>query len=484
MQDPTQRSWLQKWFLTRPIHRIFTYANLTILVLLIGTLSLGVRQYMHYQRCSDTVAESNTLNFQFNTLQQYLSGALIEGKQFDLDRITRESQQLTRQADRLQQNTLVPDSLKSYLLSEQKMTQLLVKLHEIRDNSEWGSRQIAGVITQLNTMAADLQQLRLQLNEYTQNIISGLHKVIIGFLGLFVGLSCMLLYSLNQSIARPLLELSVMVHRNLSPAPHNQADKPVMTMQRLLEETQQLVQNTGGNTIPPPPLTLPDQKQYLAIARGSIFLHAKHALTNLTNGILNYTQQLIDLEPNEGAEMQQTILTSLYREEERLAALVRCLRKCTGTNQGKLLPVAFTDFIENLKLTLAKSMASQGVQLHIQADPVILSEFPPLNAISLLICMTILEGGCLCVRNEADPENKWVKLTVERSDQEDAILIFSNGVGDWQGCNQLDATLWPDCSLCSTWMQQQGGMLVIPGPDDSNQNITIRLSTTFSHPSS
>lgn len=93
--------------------------------------------------------------------------------------------------------------------------------------------------------------------------------------------------------------------------------------------------------------------------------------------------------------------------------------------------------------------------------------------------MTLLEGGRLCVQDDANPENRWIRLTVEGSDQGEAILRFSNGADDWHACNNLDATLWPDRTLCKAWIQEQGGTLSLPTPSDTNGNITLRLSALY-----
>ncbi|PIE58813.1 MAG: hypothetical protein CSA33_01295 [Desulfobulbus propionicus] len=475
MQDFTQSSWLQKLFLTRPLTHIFTYANLIILILLIGTLSLGARQYIHYQRSSDTVAHSDSLNFQFNALQQYLASALLEGRQFDLERITKESRQLSRQSDKLLHNPFIPESLKPYLLSEQEMMQLLVQLQAIKDSGQWDSKQVAAVISRLHDMAADLQQFRLQVNEYSQNILSGIHKVIIGFLGLIVAINCALLFSLNQSIAAPLLSLASRVHRQTSDDRSTEEGDAALTMHRLLTETTQLLDNSISLSAASAPLTA-SRRQYLAIARGTIFLHAEHALTNLTNGILNYTQQLADLQQNPDKEMQYAILQSLQKEENRLASLVRCLRKCTGVNKGKLLPVAFEDFIENLRLTLAQSMAAEGITLQTSTANVSMHDLPPLNAVILLVCMTILETGRVCLQAAAAPEKKWICLKVQQSGQDAAFLTFSNGVHDWDARHLLDTTLWPDRKQCTEWLQQQGGTINFPLSPADEQLITVQFS--------
>lgn len=195
------------FFSSLPIKRIFPILTGCILILLLGVLVLGSRQYMLYSQCTNAVATSDKLLFEFTALQKYLSESLVGTNQVNVSRVSEKFEQLNAMTGELKANTLVADSLKNGLVSRGDYVALVADLQMMQDNPAVLKEKKTSLIQQLNTINNRLQSFRISLSDYTQAILQGLHNIIIGILGLFFVLSCTLLYTLSRYIGPSLVRL-------------------------------------------------------------------------------------------------------------------------------------------------------------------------------------------------------------------------------------------------------------------------------------
>ncbi len=123
------------FFSSLPIKRIFPILTGCILILLLGVLVLGSRQYILYSQCTNAVATSDKLLFEFTALQKYLSESLVGGtNQVNVSRVSEKFEQLNAMTGELKTNTLVADSLKNGLASREDYVALVADLQMMQDN--------------------------------------------------------------------------------------------------------------------------------------------------------------------------------------------------------------------------------------------------------------------------------------------------------------------------------------------------------------
>ena len=195
------------FFSSLPIKRIFPILTGCILILLLGVIALGTRQYMLYSQCTNAVATSDKLLFEFTALQKYLSESLVASNQVNVSRVSEKFEQLNAMTSELKANTLVADSLKNGLVPRDDYVGLVADLQMMQDNPAVLKEKKIALIQQLNTINNRLQSFRISLSDYTQAILQGLHNIIIGILGLLFVLTCTLLYTLSRYIGPSLVRL-------------------------------------------------------------------------------------------------------------------------------------------------------------------------------------------------------------------------------------------------------------------------------------
>ena len=81
------------------------------------------------------------------------------------------------------------------------------RLRAIQEQRQEKTKETAELVRSLNNTNVGLQQFRFSLSDHNQTILLGLHRIIVGALGLIVVLSCTLLYLLNRHLATPMLNL-------------------------------------------------------------------------------------------------------------------------------------------------------------------------------------------------------------------------------------------------------------------------------------
>ena len=197
-QGPTVSRW-SHW----PLNRLFAAITTTVLVFLALVLVLGVRQYLLYHQCRDAVTSSDRLLFQFTAIKEHLNESLLAGKDINLRAFNGELQHLEKEVEGLTGNILVPEGLKGSLPTRVDLVGLEVQLRAIQEQRQEKTKETAELVRSLNNTNIGLQQFRFSLSDHNQTILLGLHRIIVGALGLIVVLSCTLLYLLNRHLATP-----------------------------------------------------------------------------------------------------------------------------------------------------------------------------------------------------------------------------------------------------------------------------------------
>ena len=238
--DPHPRRRPRGW-IGLPLNRLFAAITAVVLACLLLVTALGVRQYLLYHRCQQAVAASDRLLFRFTSIKGHLNESLILGAEVNLQNLNNELQQLEGEAEGLHRNLLVPEGLKPSLLSRVDLVNLEVRLRAVQERREEKVREAAELVRALTAANIGLQQFRLHLGDHTQAILLGLHRIIVGALGLIVALTCSLLILLNHHLAAPMLRLCALTAR---PGASGGAGDAACSLQELTERVAGLL--TGG----------------------------------------------------------------------------------------------------------------------------------------------------------------------------------------------------------------------------------------------
>ena len=437
-----------------PLQRIFQSITGLVLVFFTLILILGVRQYLLYDQCRLAVSTSDRLLFQFTTIKDHLNESLIQGQEINLRKLSDELQLLDKEVAHLGAGILVPEGLKPSLPSRVDLIGLEVQLRSIQEQPKEKNQEIVTLVRALSGINVGLQQFRFGLGDHTQRILLGLHKIIAGALGLVVVLSSTLLYLLNQSLTAPILALCRV--SGLEQGERCSIKALTEQIERLLEE--------ANNQPPAAPADglLENLHQrahrFRSTVLGVMGAELASELTNRLNGILNYTQTLIDVEGKErGPQLRGDILPLLMHEEKKAAELVSIVQRVGHWQPAHPSSVPLQQLFAQLLLLQEKILRAESITLEVPTDNRCEALVPAGDL--WLVLLTLINQGRHSLRlNGADSKPpKRITVLAEPMDQQGTIrLLLSNSNGTWL---EGDNTLWPDRSFCTQLLQEHRGTL-------------------------
>jgi len=444
-----QKSFLSKW----PLHRIFRTTTALVLIFFSVILILGVRQYLLYNQCRQAVAAGDQLLFQFTTVKDHLNESLVKGQEINLQNLNKELQLLNNDVNELSANLLVPEGLKGSLPSRVDLVGIEVKLRSIQEQPQGNNQETVALIRTLGEMNLGLQQFRFGLGDHTQRILLGLHKIIAGALGLMVVLSCTLLYRLNQSLTEPLMALCD------ASGVENGASCSFIALIEKIEWLQQQVNQqpaSQAENMPEDPIAL--AQRYRSTVLGVMGTELASELTNRINGVLNYTQTLVDVEgKEEGPQLRNDILPLLLHEEKRAAEMVGIMQRVGQWQPTRPSSIALERVFTQICLLLDKPLRAESVTLDIPLKTKIEALVPAGDL--WLILLTLLDQGRRSLKKatNSDSSPKEIHLRLESTAQAEKIrLELSNSSGGWiEGAPML----WPKREFCERLLQQHHATL-------------------------
>ncbi|MGE4559626.1 MAG: hypothetical protein AB7E77_05475 [Desulfobulbus sp.] len=441
-----------------PLQRIFHTITGLVLVFFTVILILGVRQYLLYDQCRLAVAAGDRLLFQFTTIKDHLNESVVGGQEVNLRNLSEELQLLNKEVSHLSSDILVPEGLKSSLPSRVDLIGLEVQLRSIQEKPDEKNHETVALIRALSGINIGLQQFRFGLGDHTQRILLGLHKIIAGALGLIVVLSCTLLYLLNQSLTAPIMALC-----RLSGVEAGAS----CSLKALTAQIERLQVQAGAlGSTPCPDSSEPEAlhqraHRFRCIVLGVVGTELASELTNRLNGVLNYTQTLIDVEDKEeGPRLRADILPRLVHEEKKAAELVGIVQRVGHWQPARPSSIPLQRLFTQLTRLLEKILRAESITLELPDD----NRFEvlvPAGDLWLVLLTLITQGRrSLNQKKTVNAQTaKRISIAVDPDEQQGQghlRLRLSNSSGTWL---EDDSGLWPDRTFCIQLMQQHRAQL-------------------------
>ncbi len=447
-----------------PLNRVFFAITAAVLVFLALVLALGVRQYLLYHQCSQAMTEGDQLLFQFTAVKDHLNESLILREEVNLRALNGELQSLEKAAEALARNLLVPESLKATLPSRVDLVGLEVRLRSIQEQPQEKIRETAELARLLNSVNIGLQQFRFGLSDYTQTILLGLHKIIVGALGLIVTLSCTLLYLLNRRLAAPILELCTLT----APAGEEDDDAPC-SLRMLTTRVRDLLAGAEQRRARPEEVSPDDPEQlrraalrYRYAVTGCIGAELTSELTNRINGVINYTQTLIDIDEQGGDRKQSVVVQqSLVSEEKKTAELVGAMQRIGQWQPARASSVSLPTLFRLLALVFEKPLRAESITLDL---PIECNQEAAIAAGDLwLVLLALMQQGRRAL-NRALPgkqSEKRLQIACQTHPGENRrlTLTLTNTAAAWD--DDSAGAVWPPLAFCTDLLQMHGASLAL-----------------------
>ena len=178
-----------------------------VIVFLVAITALGVKQYFLYQHCTETVSLSNQLLFGFTSIKEHISETLLTGGRVNIQEVSREIQGFDGQIKKIGDDILIPEELKASFISQVDMVSLVVQLRAVQGSEEQDPQKMATLAASLRSVSGRLLKFHEVLSAYTQSLLLGLHRVVVGTLALVVFVVCSMLFFMHRYISEPILKL-------------------------------------------------------------------------------------------------------------------------------------------------------------------------------------------------------------------------------------------------------------------------------------
>lgn len=449
-----------------PLKRLFLAITALVLLFLATVLALGIRQFLLYRQCSQAVEAGDRLLFQFTALKDHLNHSLVLGEEVDLRSLDGDLQQMEKEAQELAGNILVPEGIKAYLPSRVDLVGLEVRFRAIQGQRQQKIRETDELVHTLGSINTGLQQFRFALGDHTQSILLGLHKIIAGALGMIVVLTCVILYLVNTSLAAPILALCRLTTPNEEGGGNGEQscslDLLHARMRTVLAQQAACPEKTS-----PVDAGHPDRIKNAALlyrygVTGCIGTELASELANRINGVINYSQALIDLNDQEGSQRQRAaILPSLVGEAHKTGETIRALQRIGQWQRNQTASLPLPILFQCLSLVLEKPMRAESITLRLPSDC-------PYEAMITagdlwLIVLTIIQLGRRILHGTTRPTpeqcTQWlaIEYSVTPGENQRLALLLFHSKTSWE--EERPDPLWPSLAFCAQLLQTYGATL-------------------------
>ncbi len=232
---------MKKFLHNLELRMVFQIIVGVVIVLLVAITALGTKQYFLYKHCREAVSLSNQLLFGFTSIKEHISETLLTGGRVDVQEVSREIQGFEDQIKEIGDDILIPDELKASFISQVDMVSLVVQLRAVHGSEKPSPRKMGELTSSLRSISGRLLHFHGVLCAYTQSLLLGLHRVMVGTLALVVFVLCFMLFFMHRYISEPILRLHrsicKIVYGEEDVQEHSSVKASIADISRLLQET-------------------------------------------------------------------------------------------------------------------------------------------------------------------------------------------------------------------------------------------------------
>lgn len=229
----------------------------------------------------------------------------------------------------------------------------------------------------------------------------------------------------------------------------------------------------------PEAITAPQHFQrYCYTASGVVSNEFASSITNLVNGTINYTQQLIDLSEQVKTRPEAVkILGNMLVEEKKIARLAANMLLAGGKYQSKGTGTTLNTFIQGISAVFKKPLQSESIELFIDC-PNDCTVKIPINTL-WLVTLTILQLGRSSLLQSTSANQKSISIACSQYPEKQQLTIqYTNSTQSWDIATLQNHPIWPSLDYCTQLMQQNHGDLTCHGKEELLPH-TLTLSLPY-----
>jgi signal transduction histidine kinase len=460
---------------------IFTGSTICLLFIVIF---LASKQYFLYRHCEQIVNSSQNLLFQFTGMKEHINDTLLSQKPLNSSILIKEINNLDKELTRVLDDILIPEEFKLAFITQVDLVNITVGLRNLQNTPEAPTIiQLAALSTQLRSISTKLTGFHQLITRYTQTQLMGLHRALVGMLALVVATVSIMLLVLTRYITTPIIHYC----RSLFPT-KSSGEISLFTLNAAIESlaSQQSEKNDQIATVTDeqwPVKELARLYRYSSI--GHLLAGLSHELTNLSNGVINYTQALIDLI----SELQldsdsKNVLEKLFSEEKKMSQiLTEMILFTSGSENGEMQTLTLEEIFTHIKTLTRGTLKTDNIELAITLTDNKVSLNYHVSDLQLVILSAIQSSRTALnerLQNSA-PDKKRIEIAINDDSITEShiiISIYDNGA-PWKLEKSLHGNSpnnpWHNMNFCKQFLQTFDGNLDVIREEDQLNLCTISI---------
>jgi hypothetical protein len=470
---------MKNFFSQISLKRIFSLFTFGTIALLLVVIFFAGKQYLLYRQCESLVQSSQHILFQFTGIKEHINETFLANTPLDSSKIIPEIQGLDDELTYILKDVLIPEEFKLNFISQVDLVHLTVNLRNIQNSNSRADRaQKAKLTIQLRTIHAKLTAFNQLITRYTQKQLLGLHKALVGLLTLIIAIVSLMLLIINQYITSPILHYC----KALFPK-----EKDTISLFTLHKSIENMASRPSAKDIVPNQDNVNEMSRlYRNSSIGNLLGGISNELTNRSNGILNYTQAILDLSQDLQLDHDsRVLLQKLFTEEKKMSKLLMHMIQFTCSSEdGAPKSLSLEELFSPITGLVQGTLKNDRIDLHIKlSNP---SRILNYHVSDLqLVILSALQSSRVALNNsdtreqQHDTKKIQVSFTDERLAENRVIIVIEDNGAPWktniQNTVPVTERPWHNMRFCNDFLQTFGGSLQLNRKNGSGNQCVIDI---------
>lgn len=273
---------------------------------------LGLLQYRFTHEYDTIIYQGEKILFRFDTLRELLTRSMLAGTTADVEDVAGKIDALNVDLNRLLENPLVPGEYKLALINQVDLPGMALLARKVAQDPEDG-KTVLQLHDQLRSLADNLLQFDRVLTSQMKTRLIRFQGLAIGALTLIIASVSLLVLFLYQKALMPLITLDQYLQQTNLRDPLPVDTKACREIAELTEKINELILEGVYSA----------SRSEDGRGRFSFSPQELNSLSNALNGIMNYTQLLIDENEKDQDEELLGLLLKIRDSSEKMGSIVQ-----------------------------------------------------------------------------------------------------------------------------------------------------------------
>ena len=470
---------MSSFFAQISLKRLASFVSFATLIFLLLVMVLAAKQYLLYRQCESLVGDSQHILFQFTGIKEHINERYLLSQELDTLTVIGEIQELDSALTRILDDVLIPEEFKLNFISEVDLIHLTVALRNLGGSTTVGT--MAEILTQLRAIHTKLTAFNQLIGRYTQQQLLGLHKALAGILASIIAGVSLMLFWINHNITSPLIHYS----KELFPG-----EKEKISLFSLNKIIRNIASRQGADSTSSAPISHNNIKDLSRLYRnssiGNLLNGISNELTNRSNGILNYTQALLDISQDIHLDQDSKILLQkLLREEKRMSELLMHIIQFTSLNdEGTVVSMSQEKMFASVTNLIQGTLKNDQISLHIHlSHPEHLLTYHVSDL--QLVILAALQSSRAALNRLPGQDSKerqkeiQIRLKDKTLDQQTIKVIIEDNGAPWHTDGNSTLPLserpWHNMHFCNDFLRTFGGKVDVQREQGARNRCTIEI---------